>query len=78
VVTSTSGAPHKEGTPPNYSGWDYTEAEIRTEGGQYLTVRLLPQTSFRAASGERVAIFGRLASVFTPTIELNSYATVAR
>lgn len=78
VVTSTSGAPHKEGTPSNNSGWDYREAEILTEGGQYLTVRVLPQTTFQASSGDKVAIFGRLASVFRPTIELNSYATLAR
>jgi len=78
VVTSTSGAPHKEGTPPDYSGWDYREAEIRTEDGQYLTVRLLPETTFQASNGDKVAIFGRLASVFRPTIELNSYTTLAR
>lgn len=78
MVTSTSEAPHKEGTPPDESGWEYREAEIVTDGGQYLTVRLLPQTTFRASSGERVAIFGRLTSVFWPTIELNSYAPLAR
>jgi hypothetical protein len=78
TVTSTSGAPHKEGTPPNESGWDYREAEILTDGGQYLTVRVLPQTTFTASSGDKVAIFGRLASVFRPTIELNSYAKLAR
>ena len=78
VVTSTSGAPHKEGTPPNDSGWDYREAEILTEGGRHLTIRVLPQTPFQASSGDKVAIFGRLASVFRPTIELNSYAKLAR
>jgi hypothetical protein len=78
VVTSASGAPHKEGTPPNYSGWDFKEAEILAEGGRHLTVRVLPQTMFQASKGDKVAIFGRLASLFTPTIELNSYAKLAR
>lgn len=78
VVTSTSEAPHKEGTPPDESGWPYREAEIRTDDGRYLTVRVLSQASFGASNGDKVAIFGRLVSVFQPTIELNSYAPLAR
>jgi hypothetical protein len=78
VVTSATGAPHKEGTPPNESGWDYREAEILAEGGRYLTIRVLPQSTFQASSGDKVAVFGRLTSVFRPTIELNSYAKLAR
>lgn len=78
VVTSTSGAPHKEGTPPDESGWEYREAEILAEGGHHLTVRVLPQARFEVSTGDKVAVFGRLASVFRPTIELNSYAKLAR
>ena len=78
VVTSTSGAPHKEGTPPDESGWDYSEAEIQTEGGQYLTIRVLPQATFQASNGDKVAVYGRLASTLRPTIELYSYAKLAR
>jgi hypothetical protein len=76
VVTSTSGAPHKEGTP--FSPMTYREAEILAEGGRHLTVRVLPRAAFRVSSGDKVALFGRLASLSSPTIELNSYAMLAR
>lgn len=77
VVTSTSGAPHKAGTPMSTIE-GYREVEILAEGGGHLTVRVLPQATFQASSGEKIAVFGRLASVSSPTIELNSYATLAR
>ena len=76
VVTATSGAPHKEGTP--FTPMEYREAEILAEGGGHLTVRVLPEAKFQASNGDKIAVFGRLASVSSPTIELNSYAPLAR
>ena len=76
VVTSTSGAPHQAKPAMDETGFKFGEAEIQTEDGRYLTLRLLPGAKLTASSGEKIAVFGRLVSTSTPTLQVFAAATM--